>query len=88
MGVIGWIVLGLLVGVIAKVLLPGRDGGGLIATTLVGVLGALLGGYLGSVFFDVRLSGFFEIETWLLAVGGAILVLLVFRLLTRRRARR
>lgn len=88
MSIIGWIVLGLLVGIIAKVLMPGRDGGGIILTTLLGVVGAFVGGYLGSLIFNVSLTGFFQIQTWLLAIAGAVLVLLVWRLLFRRRAHR
>lgn len=85
MGIISWIVLGLLVGIIAKVIMPGRDGGGIIVTTLLGVVGAFVGGYLGSLIFDVGLNGFWEVETWLLAIAGAVLVLGVWRLVTGRR---
>lgn len=83
MGIIGWIVLGLLAGAIAKLILPGRQGGGWIVTLILGVVGALLGGFLGSVLFNAPLQDFFSIQTWLLAIGGAIIVLLIYGLVTR-----
>jgi uncharacterized membrane protein YeaQ/YmgE (transglycosylase-associated protein family) len=81
--IIGWIILGLIAGAIAKAILPGTQGGGWIATLLLGVVGALLGGFLGSVIFGVGLEGFFDLSTWLLAIGGAIVVLLIYGLITR-----
>jgi uncharacterized membrane protein YeaQ/YmgE (transglycosylase-associated protein family) len=83
MGIIGWIVLGLLAGAIAKAILPGKQGGGWIITLILGVVGALLGGFIGSAVFGVGLDGFFDISTWLLAIGGAIIVLLIYGLVTR-----
>ena len=83
MGIIAWIVLGLIAGAIAKAILPGTQGGGWIITLLLGVVGALLGGFLGSAIFNVGLQGFFDITTWLLAIGGAIIVLLIYGLVTR-----
>src|SRR4051794_29250897 len=83
MGIIGWIVLGLLAGAIAKLILPGRQGGGWIITLVLGIVGALLGGFLGSVLFNAPLQDFFSIQTWLLAIGGAIIVLLIYGLVTR-----
>lgn len=83
MGIIGWIVLGLLAGAIAKAILPGSQGGGWIITLILGVVGALLGGFIGSSIFGIGLEGFFSIQTWLLAIGGAIIVLLIYGLVTR-----
>jgi len=83
MGIIGWIVLGLVAGAIAKAILPGSQGGGWVITLILGVVGALLGGFLGSAIFGVGLEGFFDITTWLLAIGGAIVVLLIYGLVTR-----
>lgn len=83
MGIIAWIILGLVAGAIAKAILPGTQGGGWVITLILGVVGALLGGYLGSVLFNVGLQGFFDITTWLLAIGGAIIVLLIYGLVTR-----
>ena len=83
MGIIGWIILGLAAGAIAKAILPGTQGGGWLITLLLGVVGALLGGFLGSAIFGIGLEGFFSIQTWLLAIGGAVLVLLIYGLATR-----
>lgn len=83
MSIIGWIILGLAAGAIAKAILPGTQGGGWIITLILGVVGALLGGFIGSALFGIGLEGFFSIQTWLLAIGGAILVLLIYGLITR-----
>ena len=83
MGIIGWIVLGLIAGAIAKAILPGTQGGGWVITIILGIVGALLGGFLGSVLFNVNISEFWSLQTWLLAIGGSILVLLIYGLLTR-----
>jgi uncharacterized membrane protein YeaQ/YmgE (transglycosylase-associated protein family) len=83
MGIIGWIILGLVSGAIAKAILPGNQGGGWVITLVLGVVGALLGGFIGSQLFNVGLEGFFDITTWLLAIGGAIIVLLIYGLVTR-----
>ncbi|WP_405218245.1 GlsB/YeaQ/YmgE family stress response membrane protein [Agrococcus sp. Ld7] len=87
MGIIGWIVLGLVAGAIAKLILPGKQGGGWIMTLILGVVGALLGGFIGSAIFGVGLEEFWSIQTWLLAIGGAIIVLLIWGLLTKNRGR-
>ncbi|MFJ6718606.1 MULTISPECIES: GlsB/YeaQ/YmgE family stress response membrane protein [unclassified Streptomyces] len=86
MGIIGWIVLGLLAGIIAKVLMPGRDPGGFILTILIGIAGALLGGWLGKVIFGVdSVDGFFELSTWIAAIVGSLVLLVVYRLVAGRR---
>lgn len=85
MGFIAFLILGLIAGAIAKLLLPGAQGGGLLMTMLLGVVGALLGGWLGSVLFDVDLGGFFEIRTWLIAIAGSILVLVIYGFFARSR---
>lgn len=87
MGILGWIVLGLLAGAIAKLILPGRQGGGWIMTLILGVVGALLGGWIGSMLFDAPLEDFFSIQTWLLAIGGSLIVLLIWGLITKNRGR-
>lgn len=84
MGIIGWIVLGLLAGAIAKAILPGEQGGGWLVTLILGVVGALLGGFLGSALFNAPLEDFFSIQTWLLAIGGSIIVLLIWGFISRR----
>ena len=88
MGILGWIVLGLIAGAIAKAILPGRQKGGWLVTLLLGIVGALLGGFLGSTFLGVPLGTFFEIRTWLLAIGGSVIVLLIWGLVTRGGRRR
>ncbi|MBL3687642.1 GlsB/YeaQ/YmgE family stress response membrane protein [Leucobacter zeae] len=85
MGFLGFLLLGLIAGAIAKAILPGRQGGGWIATLLLGVVGALLGGWLGSLLFNAPLEEFFSIQTWLVAIGGSIVVLLIYGLLTGRK---
>ncbi|WP_405685342.1 GlsB/YeaQ/YmgE family stress response membrane protein [Streptomyces sp. NBC_00057] len=82
MSIIGWIILGLLAGVIAKVLLPGRDPGGLVGTTLIGIIGAFLGGWISSRFLDRPISNdFYDTATWVAAIGGSLVLLIVYRLL-------
>lgn len=85
MGFLGFLLLGLIAGAIAKAILPGRQGGGWIATLLLGVVGALLGGWLGSLLFGAPLQDFFSIQTWLVAIAGSIVVLLIYGLLVGRR---
>lgn len=84
MGVLGWIVLGLLAGAVAKLLIPGKELRVLIITMLLGIVGALLGGFVGSAVFDVGLGTFFDLRTWILAVIGAAILLVVYRLVTGR----
>jgi len=84
MGIIAWIILGLIAGAIAKAILPGP--GGLLGTLVVGVVGALLGGWLGSAIFGIGLEDFWSLQTWLVAIIGAVVVLLIWGLIARRRA--
>jgi uncharacterized membrane protein YeaQ/YmgE (transglycosylase-associated protein family) len=83
MGIIGWIVLGLIAGAIAKAILPGRQNGGWIATLVLGVVGALVGGFVGGAIFGIGLEEFFSIQTWLVAIAGSVLVLFLYGLVTR-----
>ncbi|MFE1548253.1 GlsB/YeaQ/YmgE family stress response membrane protein [Streptomyces sp. NPDC058718] len=86
MGIIAWIILGLLAGIIAKMLMPGKDPGGFIVTTLIGIVGAVLGGWLGKVIFGVdSVDGFFELSTWIAAIVGSLILLALYRLFARRR---
>jgi len=87
MGFLGFLLLGLIAGAIAKAILPGRQGGGWIATLVLGVIGALVGGWLGSLLFNANLEEFFSIQTWLVAIGGSIVVLLIWGLITGRKGR-
>jgi len=81
-GIIGWILLGLLAGAIAKLILPGDDPGGIIVTTLIGIAGALVGGFIASALDIGDLDEFFDIGTWLIAIGGALLLLVIYRMFT------
>ncbi|MGV9255781.1 GlsB/YeaQ/YmgE family stress response membrane protein [Streptomyces sp. NPDC003697] len=83
MGIIAWILIGLLAGAIAKMLLPGKDPGGIIITMLIGVAGGLLGGWLGKVIFGVdSIDGFFDLSTWIAAIVGSLILLVLYRLVT------
>ncbi|MBJ9610095.1 GlsB/YeaQ/YmgE family stress response membrane protein [Citrobacter koseri] len=84
MGIIAWIIFGLIAGVIAKLIMPGRDGGGFfILTCILGIVGAVVGGWLATMFgIGGSISGF-NLHSFLVAVVGAIVVLGVFRLLRR-----
>ncbi|BDV29602.1 GlsB/YeaQ/YmgE family stress response membrane protein [Microbacterium terricola] len=88
MGFLGFLLLGLIAGAIAKLILPGKQGGGWLITLLLGVVGALLGGWLGSVLFNAPLEEFFSIQTWLLAIGGSIIVLLIYGFFANRSSRK
>ncbi len=87
-GILGWIVLGLIVGAIAKAILPGRMGGGWLVTLILGVVGALVGGFIGGALFNIPLETFWSLQTWIVAILGAILVLLIYGLVTRGRSSR
>ena len=83
MGIIAWIVLGLGAGLLANTLIPGRRQQVLLITCIIGVAGALLGGWIATkVFHVVTLHGFFNLSTWLTAIAGAAVLLLVYHLFT------
>ena len=82
MGILAWILFGLVVGVIAKLLMPGRDPGGFIVTILIGIAGALLGGFIG------RAVGFYgpnQSAGWIISILGAVVLLLIYRMINRPR---
>lgn len=82
MGILTWILFGLVIGVIAKLLMPGRDPGGFIVTILLGIAGALFGGFIG------RAIGFYGPDQgagWLISILGAVILLALYRMLVRRR---
>jgi uncharacterized membrane protein YeaQ/YmgE (transglycosylase-associated protein family) len=82
MGILAWILFGLVVGIIAKLLMPGRDPGGFIITILLGIAGALLGGFIG------RAMGFYgpnEGAGWIISILGAVILLVLYRMMVRRR---
>lgn len=85
MGFFGFLLLGLIAGAIAKAILPGKDGGGWVITLVLGVVGALLGGFLGGLIFNVGINDFFSLSTWALAIGGSIIVLVIYGFVTGRR---
>lgn len=80
MGVIGWILFGLVVGIVAKLLMPGRDPGGLIVTTVLGIIGAVVGGFLGR---SLGLYGPGEPAGFLMATLGAVVLLFIYRMMRR-----
>ncbi|HET9257665.1 MAG TPA: GlsB/YeaQ/YmgE family stress response membrane protein [Pseudonocardiaceae bacterium] len=86
MGFLGWSVLGLVAGAIAKLIMPGRDPGGCIVTMLIGVVGAVVGGYLGSRFFGRGLETFWNLQTWIVAIIGSLILLGIYRLIIGSRA--
>ncbi|POH57731.1 GlsB/YeaQ/YmgE family stress response membrane protein [Arthrobacter glacialis] len=86
MSFIAFLILGLIVGAIAKAILPGRQRGGILITMLLGVVGALLGGWIGGAIFGVGLENFWSLQTWLAAIVGSLVVLGVYGAVVRRRA--
>lgn len=82
MGILSWILMGLIVGVLAKFIMPGKDPGGFIVTILIGIAGAFVGGYLGSFLGLGAFTGF-NLGSLLLAVGGAIILLILYRVVKR-----
>ena len=82
MGILSWIVMGLIVGVLAKFIMPGKDPGGIILTILIGIGGAFLGGFIGSYLGLGTITGF-NTTSLLLAIGGAVLLLILYRLIKR-----
>ena len=84
MGVLSWIVFGLIAGIIAKLLMPGRDPGGCIVTMLLGVTGAFVGGFLYRLVTGTEVLYFgFDLASFAIAVMGAVVVLVVYRLILR-----
>jgi len=84
MGIIGWIVLGLLAGAIAKAIMPGDDPGRIFATMLIGIAGAIVGGLIASALDVGDLDEFFDIGTWLIAIAGSLLLLAIYRAVVGR----
>ncbi len=83
MSIIAWIVLGLIAGALAKFIMPGRDPGGIIVTILIGIAGALVGGFI-STKLGYGAVDVFDIRSIVIAVLGAILLLIIFRMIRRR----
>jgi len=88
MGILAWIVLGLIAGAIAKAIMPGKDPGGIIVTMLIGIVGAFLGGFVGNMITGRGLDGGVTLWSIVLAVVGSLLLLWIYRMTTRGRATR
>ena len=89
MGIIAWIILGLVAGLVARMLVPGKDSQGLIITLVLGIAGALLGGFVATQVFGVSgIQGFFNLSTWICAIVGAGVLLLAYNAITGRRTGR
>ncbi|WFP15620.1 GlsB/YeaQ/YmgE family stress response membrane protein [Citricoccus muralis] len=88
MGIIAWIVLGLIAGAIARMILPGKQGGGWLGALLTGLLGALLGGWIASAIFNINVNdAFFDLPTWIFAILGGVIVGFVWQAITRSRSK-
>jgi uncharacterized membrane protein YeaQ/YmgE (transglycosylase-associated protein family) len=81
MGILGWMLFGLIIGAIAKLVMPGRDPGGIIVTMLLGIVGGLLGGWIGQA---LGIYGPGEPVGYVMATLGAIVLLTIYRMATRR----
>ena len=79
MGILSWIILGLVAGALAKLILPGKDPGGIIVTMIIGIVGAVIGGFIGTQLGIGNVSGL-DIRSLAIAIGGAIILLVVYRL--------
>jgi uncharacterized membrane protein YeaQ/YmgE (transglycosylase-associated protein family) len=89
MSIIAWIVLGLVAALIANMLIPGRRQQGLILTCVIGIVGALLGGWIATKAFHIHtIHGFFNLSTWLTAIAGAAVLLLAYHLISGRSSSR
>jgi len=84
MGILSWIVLGLVAGILAKIIMPGKDGGGFIITVVLGVAGAFIGGWVGS-FLGLGTTGGFSLGSVATATVGALLLLIVYRMVKKQR---
>jgi uncharacterized membrane protein YeaQ/YmgE (transglycosylase-associated protein family) len=78
MGIIAWIVFGLIAGIVAKLIMPGKDPGGMIVTSLIGIAGAVVGGTISSMLGFGDVTGF-DFRSMMVAVGGALLLLIAYR---------
>ncbi|GAA2238407.1 GlsB/YeaQ/YmgE family stress response membrane protein [Promicromonospora sukumoe] len=85
MGFWAFLILGLIAGVIARIVIPGKQPGGFWVTLLLGVLGAMLGGWLGGLLFNISFDAFWSWSTWLFAVIGSIIVILIAQAIFGRR---
>lgn len=84
--IIGWIVFGLIAGAIAKLIMPGKDPGGIIVTIVIGIVGAIIGGWLGQTLLGVGSTADWSIGSFITAIIGAIILLIIYRMVAGRRA--
>jgi uncharacterized membrane protein YeaQ/YmgE (transglycosylase-associated protein family) len=85
MGILSWILFGLIAGAVAKFIMPGKDPGGCIGTVIIGILGAVIGGFLGNALFGISTVTGFDLQSFGIAILGAIILLSLYRLLLERR---
>ncbi|MGH7480672.1 MAG: GlsB/YeaQ/YmgE family stress response membrane protein [Longimicrobiales bacterium] len=85
MGILSWIILGLIAGALAKFIMPGKDPGGCLVTILIGIAGALLGGFIGTEVFNFGSVTGFNLRSVLIAIAGSVILLLIYRLFAGRR---
>lgn len=86
MGFLGFLLLGLIAGAIARAIMPGKAGGGWVTSLVCGVVGAMVGGWLGTILFDADVDKFFSLSSWLLAIGGSLIVLAIWGAVTGKKA--
>ncbi|MFC0344401.1 GlsB/YeaQ/YmgE family stress response membrane protein [Epilithonimonas hispanica] len=84
MGILTWIIFGLIAGAIAKAIHPGKDPGGWIVTIIIGILGAMLGGWLGTMLLNIDVTSFWSPMSWLLSIGGAVILLFLYSMVTKK----
>ena len=86
MGIIAWLILGLIAGAIARLILPGKQGTGWIGALITGVVGALLGGWIAGELFKIdTMNSFFSLSTWIFAILGGVIVAFIWQAITGRR---
>ena len=83
MGILSWFILGLVAGIIARIVMPGKDPGGLLLTIIIGITGAFLGGFVASRIGFGSITGF-DLRSLIIAVGGAVLLLVIYRVVKDR----
>ncbi|MDR2896896.1 MAG: GlsB/YeaQ/YmgE family stress response membrane protein [Propionibacteriaceae bacterium] len=84
MGFLSFIILGLIVGLIARAIVPGRIGSGILPALVAGVVGSIVGGWISSIIFHVGLGHFFSLRTWIVAILGSVLVIVIYGALRKR----
>lgn len=89
MGIIAWLILGLIAGAIARLILPGQQGTGWIGALITGIIGALLGGWIAGAIFNIdTMNSFFSLSTWIFAILGGVIVAFIWQAITGRRGAR